>query len=62
MGKVIEVSPPRPEMAPFRCMSATTESVWALTDAGQVIVRSGMAPHCPHGLNWVALDLVQLGK
>ena len=61
MGKVTEVSQPRQDMSPFTCLSAATESVWGLTREGHIYIRTGMASHCPHGLKWVNLDLMQLG-
>ena len=61
-GKVTEVSQPAQEMRPFVCMSATSEAVWGLTNEAKVYIRKGMASHCPHGLTWVSLDLMQLGE
>ena len=44
------------------CISSTKEAVWGLLGDGQVVIRGGMAAHCPHGINWITLDLIQLGE
>ena len=59
--KFSEVSPPDFN-SPFVCISATKEAVWGLLGDGQVLIRGGMATHCPQGIKWISLDLIQLGK
>lgn len=46
----------------FVSMAVNELSVWGLTAGGDVYVRSGVGPHCPHGSEWLPLDLTQLGK
>ena len=59
--KFSEVSQPEAS-SPFMCISSTKEAVWGLLGDGQVVIRGGMAAHCPHGINWITLDLIQLGE
>ncbi|CAH1791291.1 unnamed protein product [Owenia fusiformis] len=46
----------------FVCMSATPEALWCLTASGDVYLRTGMAPHCQLGTDWLKLDLSQLDE
>ncbi|XP_076442661.1 tectonin beta-propeller repeat-containing protein 2-like [Babylonia areolata] len=41
--------------------SVNEVSFWGLTSEGMLYVRTGMGPHCPLGVDWVCLDLLQLG-
>ncbi|KAK3591291.1 hypothetical protein CHS0354_004340 [Potamilus streckersoni] len=52
---------PRPAKLPnFVCMSACQDAFWALSDIGDIYIRTGMGPHCPEGYGWEKLDLCQL--
>ncbi|XP_071079116.1 tectonin beta-propeller repeat-containing protein 2-like [Haliotis cracherodii] len=45
----------------FKSMHAGPIAVWGLDNNGDVWVRAGMGPYCPHGATWAELDLSQLG-
>ncbi|KAL3873059.1 hypothetical protein ACJMK2_036220 [Sinanodonta woodiana] len=52
---------PRPAKLPYIvCMSTCQDAFWALSDIGDVYIRTGMGPHCPKGSGWDKLDLSQL--
>jgi len=46
----------------FATFSATTDALWGLMMDGRLLARTGMGPHCPTGVNWVAIDLPDLGQ
>lgn len=46
----------------FICISASHDSLWGLTANGTIYVRNAVRNCCPEGVNWVRLDLEQLGK
>uniref|UniRef100_A0A6B0VG60 Putative proline-rich receptor-like protein kinase perk7 n=1 Tax=Ixodes ricinus TaxID=34613 RepID=A0A6B0VG60_IXORI len=43
------------------CVAPSPESLWVLTSAGEILVRTGQDPNCPLGKSWAILDLAQLG-
>lgn len=45
----------------FICISASEDSLWGLATNGTIYVRSAVRSSCPEGINWVRLDLEQLG-
>lgn len=46
----------------FICISASHDSLWGLTANGTIYVRNAVRNCCPEGVNWVRLDLEQLGN
>ncbi|XP_029642298.1 tectonin beta-propeller repeat-containing protein 2-like isoform X2 [Octopus sinensis] len=46
----------------FICISASEDSLWGLATNGTIYVRSAVRSSCPEGINWVRLDLEQLGN
>ena len=60
--KVIEVPPPEPGCGqPFKCLCVLSSVVWVLMPNGKIYVRTDIRAGCPQGLNWVHLNMQQLG-
>ncbi|KAL8602690.1 hypothetical protein ACOMHN_058643 [Nucella lapillus] len=52
---------PTPGPDPLLSLAANRHSLWGLDSQGALHVRGGLGQHCPLGLDWVPLDLLQLG-
>jgi len=46
----------------FATFSATPDALCGLMMDGRLLARTGMGPHCPTGVNWMVIDLPDLGQ
>ena len=46
----------------FVSYSVNEHAVWGLTMEGDLYVRTGMSQHCPQGVDWTQLEMLQLGQ
>ncbi|XP_022096649.1 tectonin beta-propeller repeat-containing protein 2-like [Acanthaster planci] len=58
--KPLQVDPPRAGVI-FKHLSATSDTMWALQEDGDIYVRKQISQRCPQGLSWKMLVLDQLG-
>ncbi|XP_038076272.1 tectonin beta-propeller repeat-containing protein 2-like [Patiria miniata] len=58
--KPLQVDPPRAGVI-FKHLSATSDTMWALQEDGDIYVRKQISERCPQGLSWKKLVLDQLG-
>ncbi|XP_071785453.1 tectonin beta-propeller repeat-containing protein 2-like [Asterias amurensis] len=58
--KPLQVDPPRAG-AVFKHLSATADTLWALTEESYIYVRQRITERSPQGLSWKKLNLDQLG-
>lgn len=60
---MMEVAPPEAGCGkPFKCLNVLSNVVWALMPSGKVYLRTDIRQSCPQGINWVNLNIQQLGK